>query len=261
MDNSSSNIPLLSIVMPALNEEENISLAIQSCLESLDSHHISGEIIVINDGSTDQTEGIIASWMNKDNRVHTVKHETPQGIGASFWEGVDCAKGEATVMLPGDNENDPVEILRYMKLVDHVDIIIPFVYNKQVRSIFRNAVSFFYRFIINSTFLVNFNYTNGTILYRTSLLKELESRSSGFFFQTDILIRAVKRGYLFAEVPYKLSLRNSGTSTAVSFPSLLNVIKGYLKLSKDHYGMKKDSTSAKSPAFAADSLTAKRYNQ
>lgn len=261
MDTSSNNKPLLSIIMPALNEEENIALAIQNCLDSLDAYNIPGEVIVVNDGSTDQTENIIRGWMSKDSRVHRVKHEKPHGIGASFWEGVDNAKGEVTVMLPGDNENDPVEILRYIKLIEHVDIIIPFVYNKQVRSIFRNALSFLYRFIINTTFAVNFNYTNGTILYRTSLLKELENRSSGFFFQTDILIRAVKRGYLFAEVPYKLSLRDSGNSTAVTFPSFLNVVKGYLKLLKDYYSIKKGKFSGKTPDFATDSLTAKRYNQ
>ena len=83
-------------------------------------------------------------------------------------------------MLPGDNENDPWETLRYLKLLEHVDIVIPFVFNKEVRSLFRNALSFIYRFIINTTFVVNFNYTNGTVLYRKSILKELNYRSVGF---------------------------------------------------------------------------------
>ena len=86
-------------------------------------------------------------------------------------------------MLPGDNENDPWEILRYRRLLEHVDIVIPFVFNKEVRSVFRNALSFIYRFIINTTFLVNFNYTNGTVLYRKSILKELYYRSTGFSFK------------------------------------------------------------------------------
>jgi len=160
-------------------------------------------------------------------------------------------------MMPGDNENDPREIMRYYKLLEHVDIVIPFVFNKQVRSLFRNALSFMYRFIINSTFLVYFNYTNGTILYRKSILDELDYRSRGFFFQTDILIRTVKKGYLFAEVPYSLGARNHGVSKAVSFPSLLQVIKGYLRLTKDIYS--KNGNIGR--GLTKDSLAAQRYSR
>jgi hypothetical protein len=140
-------------------------------------------------------------------------------------------------------------------LLEHVGIVIPFVFNKEVRSIFRNALSFLYRFIINSTFLVNFNYTNGTVLYRRSILKELSFRSTGFFFQTDVLVRVVKKGYLFAEVPYRLGLRKDGVSKAVTFPSLFKVVKGYLRLVRDFY-FTKNLKADKS--FPADSSTAAR---
>ena len=159
-------------------------------------------------------------------------------------------------MLPGDNENDPWEILRYHRLLEHVDILIPFVFNKEARSLFRNGLSYLYRFIINTTFLVNFNYTNGTVMYRKKILEELDFHSSGFFFQTDILVRTVKRGYLFAEVPYRLDVRPNGLSKAVTFPSFIRVVKGYLRLVRDIYV----SDKGKAPAeFATDSLTARRH--
>jgi dolichol-phosphate mannosyltransferase len=245
----------VSIVMPALNEEKNIVAAIDNTLKAFDDYGIEGEIIIINDGSKDKTRDLVSDAMSKENRLKLINHDAPQGIGASFWDGTDEAMGDIVTMLPGDNENDPWEILRYSMLLEHVDIVIPFVFNKEVRSLFRNALSFIYRFIINTTFLVNFNYTNGTILYRKTILKNLDYRSRGFFFQTDILIRTVKRGYLFAEVPYRLSLRNSGVSKAVSFPSLVKVIKGYFRLVRDMYfnasgNIKKD--------FAKGSLTKER---
>jgi glycosyltransferase involved in cell wall biosynthesis len=246
----------VSIIMPSLNEEDNIRDAITDTLQSFHDLGINGEIIVINDGSTDRTRAIVEEAMAKDSRIRLINHDTPKGIGASFWEGVRNARGDIVTMLPGDNENDPWETLRYHRLLEHVDIVIPFVYNKEVRSLFRNALSFVYRFIINTTFLVYFNYTNGTILYRKSLLDELNVTSTGFFFQTDILIRTVKKGYLFAEVPYRLHMRNHGKSKAVTFPSLMRVIKGYLKLVKDIYFSKQDKIPRK---FAAGSLTEKRY--
>ncbi len=247
----------LTVVMPALNEEENILSAINAVLESFKNFGINGEIVVINDGSNDRTEELVNDVIGKDNRVRMIRHGDPLGIGASFWEGVDIAGGDIVVMLPGDNENDPREILRYSKLLEHVDMVIPFLFNRESRSLFRNALSFIYRFIINSTFLVNFNYTNGTVLYRKSILQDLPHRNKSFFFQTDILVRAVKKGYLFAEVPYKLGSRRCGASKAVNFPSFMKVVRGYIRLVRDHYFTK---NAKNEPRFSKDSLTGLRRN-
>jgi len=219
--------------MPALNEEENVGNAIQASLSVFDEFDINGEIVVVNDGSTDQTQKIIEEYSKRDPRVRGLKHDSPHGFGGSFWDGVDHAEGKCVVCLPGDNENDPWEILRYVNLLEHVDIVIPFVFNKSVRPFYRNVLSFLYRLIVNTTFGTNLNYTNGTVLYRKAVLSELDYRSHSFFFQTDVLIRLIRRGYLFAEVPQRLDIRESGESKALSFPSLVEVIKGYLRLTKE----------------------------
>lgn len=245
----------LTVVVPALNEEKNVIPALRNILQAVDDFGISSDIIVINDGSWDKTEELVKNFMHTDKRVRLINHSSPQGIGASFWEGADNARGKTIVLLAGDNENDPWEIFRYFGLLEHVDIVIPFVINREVRSKFRNTLSSIYRFIINNTFNVNFNYTNGTVLYRKSILMELDFRSFGFFFQTDILVRIVKRGYLFAEVPYRLGLRKSGISRAVSFPSLLKVVEGYLRLVRDFYFAK---NIKKNEVFSSDSSTATR---
>ena len=245
----------LSFIMTALNEEDNVFDAIVDCSRALDGYGIQGELIIVDDGSTDRTGRIISELMETDRRIRMVKHDTPQGVGASFWNGVDDASGEVVCWIPGDNENDPWEILRYFDLLEHVDIVIPFVFNKNVRSLFRNALSFAYRFIINTTFSVNFNYTNGTVLYRKSLLKALNYRSKGFFFQTDILVRVVRQGYLFCEVPYSLGRRGNGKSKAVTFPSLMKVMCGYFRLVKDTYFTKGEKIERN---FDTGSTTIKR---
>jgi glycosyltransferase involved in cell wall biosynthesis len=253
--NQPAAIPL-TIIMPALNEEKNVGAAIRNTLRAFDDCAICGTIIVVNDGSTDRTGEIITEAMRQDARVSTIRHERPRGIGASFWEGVEQAAGQAVCMLPGDNENDPWEIFQYYSLLQHVDIVIPFVFNKQVRSVGRNILSQVYRFIINTTFGVNFNYTNGTILWRRSVLRELRGGvcSTGFFFQTDALIRLVKKGYLFAEVPYRLGMRKIGNSKAVSFPSFVQVARGYLRLVRDVHGPR----FRRLKGFRSDSATLRR---
>lgn len=249
----------LSVIMPALNEEVSVAAAIGNTLKAFDRYNIYGEIIVINDGSVDGTKKAAEDIMARHpDRVKIINHISRKGIGASFWDGVDASVGNIVCMLPGDNENDPLETLRYIGLLEHVDIVIPFVYNKWARSFFRNTVSFIYRAIINTTFGVNFNYTNGTIIYRKSILNNIRHRSKSFFFQTDILIRLVKRGYLFAEVPYRLGLRGTGSSRAINFPSLMQVARGYLRLVRDIHFSSGERLDEK--GFSEDSLSAKRYN-
>lgn len=252
--------PFVSVVMPALNEEKNILLSINNALKAFDNLKIDGEVIVINDGSSDKTSEQVEWLISKEGkRIRMVGHDTPQGIGASFWDGVSNANGEVICMLPGDNENDPHEILRYLKLLDDVDMVIPFVYNKRNRTLFRNILSHIWLVIIDITFGVYFNYTNGTILYRRSILESLDYRSHSFFFQADILVRLAKRGYLFAEVPYRLGLRKTGRSKAITFRNVLQVAKDYFRLVRDIYFKKQ--TRLKRYKFSENSISAQRYRE
>jgi hypothetical protein len=86
----------------------------------------------------------------------------------------------------------------------------------------------------------------------------MNCKSTGFFFQTEILIKVAKRGYLFAEVPYKLGLRPEGVSKAVTFSSFLKVVKGYFRLVRDIYFNK--TAKDVQGKFSEDSKSAKRYN-
>lgn len=245
----------VTIIMPALNEEKNITAAIDDTLSAFKELGINGEVLVINDGSTDSTPQLVKRKMQEfPDKVRILNHTMPLGIGKSFWDGVDDAKGEIVCILPGDNENLPGEILRYARLLEDVDLIIPFVFNKEVRSKLRNIMSRNYHRCINFTFSTSLNYTTGTVLYRKSLLKELPMRRMGFFFQTDILIRLVKRGYLYAEVPYRLRERKEGKSKAMRLRSAGDIIKGFFRLIKD-INFKGEKIAG---TYAPDSITAKR---
>jgi len=247
----------ISVIMPALNEEAAVADSIKSCLSAFMACGLSGEVVVVNDGSTDRT-GEIISGISKEfpDRVKMVVHEKPMGVGRSFMDGSKAARGEGVVMVPGDNENDPRQILCYANMLDACDIIVPFVVNKEVRPAGRNVLSSLFAFIVNFTFGTTFKYTNGTVIYRTSVLREIETKTSGFFFQAETLVKAAKLGYLIAEVPYFLSKRVGGSSKAISFNSLKKVISGYVSLIRDIYFS--DTYRYKPERIAKDSQRAKR---
>jgi len=220
----------LTVVMPALNEESNIVATIQKTLEAFKSFNIDGELIIVNDGSSDRTNVLARRFLPE---VILLEHKEPQGIGASFWHGAENATKEAVVMIPGDGENGPSEIIKYLELLKHVDMVVPYVINKEVRSLARNLLSACFIFFVNMTFGLRLNYTNGTVVYKLKVLKGLAHSEKGFFYQTEALVKAIRKGYTFAETPYKLNKRKEGTSKAISFPVLKDTICGYLRLSKE----------------------------
>lgn len=219
----------ITVIMPALNEAANVERAIVDTASAFGRLGISGEIILFNDGSKDQTGEIAENLKSRFAFLRVIHHETPQGIGGSFWEGGQIALGDVVTMLPGDGENDPAEILRYLALMDHVDIVVPFVYNLEVRGRRRRWVSRLYKAIINLTFGLLLNYMNGTVMYRREVLQSLTLSARGFFYQTELLIKAIRMGYLYAEVPYALGTRPTGKSKALTLKSFLKLSRDYLR--------------------------------
>jgi glycosyltransferase involved in cell wall biosynthesis len=246
----------ISVIMPSLGEEKNVGRAVQNVIEAFDRYGIDGEIIVVDDGSTDGTGRIAADLAATHPFLKVLHHEKPQGIGASFRDGVRSARGEIVTMIPGDGENDAAETLRYLPVMDHVDILIPFVFNREVRSGRRRALSAVFRRIINLSFGLSLNYTNGTVMYRKCVLEGMTFRSRGFFYQTELVIKGIRMGYLYAEVPYALAGRGAGASKATTLASLLKVARNYFAVMLDVY-LRSGGREGVSP----DSVTALRWRR
>lgn len=231
----------VTVVMPSLNEEKNIEGAIRNVLEGFKRLHISGEIIVVNDGSSDATGRIAEELGNNHTFIRVIHHTSPQGIGSSFWDGVQNARGDMVTMIPGDGENDAAEILRYLPLMEQVDMVVPFIYNRGVRTLRRRILSIIYREIIKLSFGLSLNYMNGTVMYRRYIFRGIKLHAGGFFYQTELLVKTILCGYLYAEVPCALRQRSGGESKATTFRSLVKVSLAYIGLMKEIHSGKGSS--------------------
>lgn len=220
----------ITVVVPALNEEKNIRSTVLGIFRACNRMKIAVEVIAVDDGSRDRTPQILQQLQGAYPRLEVVRHEHPSGIDGAFSAGAARARGEAVVMIPGDNENRVENILAFLDLMQRVDIIVPFVHNAELRNLGRRLISSIYRFIISFSFGTNLNYYNGTVIYRTRLVHALNIRSSGFFYQTETLIRALRRGVRFAEVPVLLRNRRHGRSKAVTLKSLRAVMLDFIRL-------------------------------
>jgi phenylacetate-CoA ligase len=222
--------PLLSVIIPALNEENSIAFVLKDTLQAFRNLSVKGEIVVVNDGSCDGTQNIVQSFVKENRNVKLIRHDKPMGIGKAFWDGVLQSKGEYVTMLPGDNENIPEETIQYISLAKENDVIVPFVENAYVRPLFRRIISKLFTAIVNNTFGTSFQYTNGTNIYKSSNLTAISLMSKGFFYQTEILIKLALSGASFIEVPYLLSTKKPNKTKAISLKSFCRVIIDYIGL-------------------------------
>ena len=223
----------LSVIMPGLNEEENIRTSVEELVNSLGRVVLDWEIILINDGSTDRTGEIADELAAREPKIMVLHHRQPMGIGYSFKEGIRASSKATVTWLPADGENDPSELLKYLPLIEYVDIVIPFVINKEVRPFLRRILSAIYLTIINTTFRTRFNYTNGNIIYRKAVFDAVKPRSNGFLVHAECLVRAIKSRYTFAEVPVTLKKRLEGNSKAMLLNSFFSVCREFIGLLVD----------------------------
>ena len=231
--NIKKKLPSISIAVPALNEAATISEVLDKLISCLNSYKINWELILINDGSSDTTAEIMERFYESlPEKIKFINRRQNKGLGYSIREAMRITNCEAFTWLPADGENEPQDLLKYLPLLNYVDIIIPFATNKGVRSIFRRIISSAYLTIINLSFGTMFNYTNGNIIYKKKILDKLELDSTSFFFQTETLMKAVRLNsdVLFAEVPIFLKARTTGKSGAFKLKNILKVCKDYLRL-------------------------------
>jgi glycosyltransferase involved in cell wall biosynthesis len=114
----------LSIVIPVFNEEENLKPLISEIEAALNSLSKRYEIVVIDDGSRDNTFGVLAEIYRVDPHLRVVKLKRNFGQTAALAAGLAHARGEIVVMLDGDGQNDPADIPALLaKLEEGNDIV------------------------------------------------------------------------------------------------------------------------------------------
>ncbi len=102
---------VVSVVTSALNEADNVGIFLEQACRALKILDVSGEIIFVDDGSTDNTGQIAADFASDHPEVpvHIIRHWRPRGLAAGITEGAARAQGRFVCFLPADLESAPAE--------------------------------------------------------------------------------------------------------------------------------------------------------
>jgi len=204
----------VSIIIPAYNEEETVGELLKKILDvSLTGLNLEKEIIVVDDGSTDQTAQQVSPFSN----IRLLRHKRNQGKTAAIRTGLACATGEIILIQDADLEYDPQD---YPKLIDPiVTKRAEVVYGSRFmeRGIPMKMPLLF--FIANrlGTLLTNLLYgshltdeATGYKVFTRKAISGVTFRSSGFGFCPEVTTELLKRGITIYEVPIHYTARKRG---------------------------------------------------
>jgi glycosyltransferase involved in cell wall biosynthesis len=220
---------MLSIVLPALNEEKFLESTFYTIRKQCLKLKIKHEFIIVNDGSIDNTENIIKKIMKKNKNVININNKKNLGIAASFKKALAICNGGKITVFPSDNYSHKILIYNLLKNNSKADLVISYTINTEARTKLRNAFSVFYNFLYNFCFNTHFKYINGSAIYEVKKLKKIKIISNRYSVFSEINIKFAKLGYSVHET-WGLMNINRNKSSALSFNNLLTIMIDFIFL-------------------------------
>ncbi len=202
---------LLSIVIPLLNEEENIPLLYDELKESLDPMDEEYEIIFSDDGSTDTSFSLLQGLQEKDPRVVVVSFRRNFGQTAAMSAGFDYAKGDVIITMDADLQNDPHDIpLLIAKINEGYDVVTGWRFDRKDKFLSRRLPSIIANRIISWTTGVSLHDYGCTLkAFRKEVIKNVNLYGEMHRFIPAI---ASGMGISFTEIKVNHRPRRFGTS-------------------------------------------------
>lgn len=211
---------MLSVVMPAYNEEKLIYGSIIKTIDILSGFVRDFEIIVVNDGSKDNTKCEIERAMKVDGRVRMVSSDKNRGKGNAILAGTSQASGKYIAFVDADLELNPAQLEGYLKemLVKKLDVVIGCKFHKDSRLNYplkRKIISMGYYIMLLVLFHLNVKDTQtGLKVFRTEAIKPVAHliRTQGFAYDIELLVAINRRGFKIGQMPVRVDyVRDVGT--------------------------------------------------
>jgi len=167
---------MLSVVIPAYNEEENVPILYEKLKKVLDSLGEDYEIIFVDDGSTDGTYQRLKQLAEKDSRLKVIRFKRNYGQTAAMSAGFEHAKGDVIITLDADLQNDPEDIpLLLEKLEEGYHVVSGWRKDRKDPFLSRRLPSMIANWLISKITGVHLHDYGCTLkAYRAEVVKDLE---------------------------------------------------------------------------------------
>ena len=208
-----TRLPGLSASFPAHNEEDNVEPMIADLLGALPDVAERFEVIVVDDGSRDQTFARASAVAARDPRVRVVRHEVNRGYGAAVWTGLTAGTMDYAFFTDGDRQFDVRQIADLIRALPGHDVVVGYRVNRQDNAV-RIANAHAWNWLIRTLFAVPVRDVDCAFkLFDRRVLQGLTIEAGGAMFSSELLARLKARGARIVEVPVKHLPREKGSAS------------------------------------------------
>ena len=190
----------ISIVIPALNEEERLEQSVRVTAEAARDHFASYEILVFNDGSADSTGEIADRIAAEMPQVQAFHHDVPHCIGGVLREGLERAKMTYFMWVDAKGATPREALDQIFSLRGEAELVVPYAKNQEERSRFRQLVSRTFQSLLNFLFRMDLRQYTHLVLCRTETARRYPIETSSYAYQAEALIKMIKGGCSYVQV-------------------------------------------------------------
>lgn len=234
MDKDSHKIDL-SIIVPVFNEEGGIRQTIKEIFKDARNPSIKKiiktyEVVVVDDGSWDNTPKILKGLENRYKNLKVVRHKVNQGLGASIITGVGHAVKEFITYLPADGQVFLREITEGLKIAALADLVLAYRGRRKDYNPYRHLLSNALMISMKIFFGLNYKDYNWVHIYNKELFNHIKTKSKGVFYLAEVVVRTKRSGFKILEAEAKYHPRSSGYSKNARLPVVFATLRDLIKL-------------------------------
>lgn len=205
----------LTIIMPAYNEEHHVFANIERTIKILNTFDFDYKIIIVDDGSKDNTFEEIQKLENISNKVHVMKTDIHKGKGHALKYGFQFVRSDLIMFLDADLDLPPEQINYFLETMKKTnsDIVIGskrFFKSNYYYPTTRKILAIIYRLMVHILFDLSIVDTQtGIKLFKNDVLKNTLPKVfvNGYAFDLELLVNAHKLGYKIVEIPVILNFQ------------------------------------------------------
>ena len=119
----STELPVLSLVVPCYNEHDNLEPLLTAIREAVEPLQLSYEVVITDDGSTDRSWELLKQLAARDQRIRVQRFAFNCGESAACWAGLNAARGQYLVTLDADLQNNPQDLPKFLEALKRFDCV------------------------------------------------------------------------------------------------------------------------------------------
>jgi glycosyltransferase involved in cell wall biosynthesis len=246
--------PSISVVLPALNEAANIEQTVQSVVDYMSDRHIEYEVIVVNDGSIDNTGEIVEYLAQTNPRIQLITHSKNLGYGSALRSGFNQANCEYIFLMDSDLQFDISDLDQFLSHLKSTklntkesteELILIGYRQKRADPVVRSLNAWGYHRFIQALFGLNVLDMDCAfkLLPRRAYLAVQPIKANGALFSAELLIKWQSAGFKKVEIPVLHFPRRFGVQTGANLHVILKMFKECWQLQQELHLDRKQKSS------------------